>query len=130
MGRQRIGPRRIHGANGLGFAVYRTHDGKTYKESSGTRDHAKALKGWPAALQRLKDKADGDKPSWTPEQAQQKRTEYKQNIEVLHPQELAADLTGKEEFRQKIVTGTKPDADISINSSLLLLCILIWLLSC
>ena len=44
MGRQRIGPRKIHGPNGLWFAVYRTEDGKTYRESLGTRVHAKAMK--------------------------------------------------------------------------------------
>ena len=107
MGRQRIGPRKIHGPNGLWFAVYRTDDGKTFRESLGTRDHAKALKDWPAAFQRLKDKANGVQPSWTPEQAQQKRTEYKQNDDVLDPQDLAAELTGKKE--QSSETGELTD---------------------
>ena len=107
MGRRRIGPRKIHGPNGLSFAVYRTDDGKTYRESLGTRDHAKALKAWPTALQRLKDKANGVKPSWTPEQAQQARTDYKENDDVLDPQDLAAELTGKKEHSSQ--TGELTD---------------------
>ena len=107
MGRQRIGPRKIHGPNGLWFAVYRTDDGKTYRESLGTRDHSKALKTWPTAFQRLKDKANGVKPSWTPEPAQQAKTKYKENDDVLDPQDLATDLTGKKEYSSE--TGELTD---------------------
>ena len=107
MGRQRIGPRKIHGPNGLWFAVYRTEDGKTYRESLGTRDHTMALKAWPTAFQRLKDKANEVKHSWTPEQAQQARTEYKENDDVLDPQDLATDLTGKKEYSSE--TGELTD---------------------
>lgn len=59
MGRKRVGPRKVHGSDGLYFAVYRDKAGKTYRESLGTRDHEKAMLLWPAAYQRLKDRAAG-----------------------------------------------------------------------
>ena len=62
MGRRVVGPRQVqvqvHGPEGLWFAVYPTKDGNTYRESLQTRDHAKAMRLWPAAYQRIKDKAN------------------------------------------------------------------------
>ncbi|MCB4427986.1 hypothetical protein FZX09_04055 [Synechococcus sp. MU1643] len=46
--------------------MYRSNNGKTYRESLQTRDHAKALRLWPAAYQRLKDKANGIKGAFIP----------------------------------------------------------------
>ena len=110
MGRQRIGPRKIHGPNGLWFGVFRAADGMTYRESLGTRDHAKAMKLWPAAFQRLKDRANGIKEEWTPEQALKARAECKQyaHTEVdTDPQVMAATITGKTE--QDTETGEMVD---------------------
>ena len=58
LGRHRIGPRKLHGPEGLWYAILR-HNGKTYRESLKTRDHGLALKRWPPAFQRLKDRANG-----------------------------------------------------------------------
>lgn len=59
MGRHRVGPRKLHGPEGLWYGVYRTKAGKTFRESLKTRDHAVAMRLWPAAFQRLKDRANG-----------------------------------------------------------------------
>ena len=66
MGRRRVGPRKLHGPEGQWYAIYRHTNGKTYRESLGTRDHTKAMRLWPAAFQRLKDRANGVKPEWIP----------------------------------------------------------------
>ena len=66
MGRRRVGPRKLHGPEGQWYAIYRHTDGKTYRESLKTRDHSQAMRLWPAAFQRLKDRANGVKPEWIP----------------------------------------------------------------
>lgn len=71
MGRRVVGPRHVHGPEGLWFAVFRDKDGRTYRESLKTRDHAKALRLWPAAYQRLKDKANGVRPGYIPQSPDQ-----------------------------------------------------------
>ena len=66
MGRRRVGSRKIHGPVGQWYAICRHTDGKTLRESLGTRDHSKAMRLWPTAFLRLKDRANGVKPEWIP----------------------------------------------------------------
>ena len=68
------------------------------------------MKLWPAAFQRLKDRANGIKEEWTPEQALKARAECKQyaHTEVdTDPQVMAATITGKTE--QDTETGEMVD---------------------
>ena len=66
MGRKSVGPRKLHGPEGLYYAIYRDSSGKTYRESLGTRDHTKAQRLWPAAFQRCQDRANGTAPTFVP----------------------------------------------------------------
>ena len=97
MDRKRIGPRKLHGPQALWQAVYRTDNGKTFRESLGTRNHVKAMTLWPAALKRCQDRANGVEPSWTPEKAQKARENFQAIYDrhAVDELDLAADLTGE-----------------------------------
>ena len=110
MGRKVIGPRKLHGPSGIYYAVFIRADGKTFRESLKTRDHLKAIKRWPSAFQRCRERASEAEGGWTPDQAIKARAEYKDSLGAdgeYHPQLMAAEMTGKKE--QDIWTGEMTD---------------------
>jgi integrase len=58
MGRKRVGPRREQ-RGGNFYAILKTPDGRFFKESLRTKDHALAMRRYGPAMDRLHDRANG-----------------------------------------------------------------------